>query len=145
MQFTKYYWDVIRILAKMHKVDLSTPFKDLPKKFRDIHSSDSDCQNLRSKPLALTCLTLVNGHELAHPLLHQIRIRFTIASLKIYNKPLKGMFPLLNLASITCQLILQLAVTRSVEKLILELLRQILEGVLRSTLCIFARILMTSQ
>ena len=35
MQFTKYYWDVIRILAKMHKVDLSTPFKDLPKKFKD--------------------------------------------------------------------------------------------------------------
>jgi excinuclease ABC, A subunit len=35
MQFTKYYWDVIRILAEMHKVDLSTPFKDLPKKFKD--------------------------------------------------------------------------------------------------------------
>lgn len=35
MQFTKYYWDVIRILADMHKVDLSTPFKDLPKKFKD--------------------------------------------------------------------------------------------------------------
>ena len=35
MQFTKYYWDVIRILAEMHKVDLSTPFKDLPKKFKN--------------------------------------------------------------------------------------------------------------
>ena len=35
MQFTKYYWDVIRILAEMHKVDLSTPFKDLPKKFKE--------------------------------------------------------------------------------------------------------------
>lgn len=35
MQFTKYYWDVIRILAEMYKVDLSTPFKDLPKKFKD--------------------------------------------------------------------------------------------------------------
>lgn len=35
MQFTKYYWDVIRILADIHKVDLSTPFKDLPKKFKD--------------------------------------------------------------------------------------------------------------
>ena len=35
MQFTKYYWDVIRILAEMHKVNLSTPFKDLPKKFKD--------------------------------------------------------------------------------------------------------------
>lgn len=35
MQFTKYYWDVIRILAEMHKVDLSTPFKNLPKKFKD--------------------------------------------------------------------------------------------------------------
>ena len=35
MQFTKYYWDVIRILAEMHKVDLSMPFKDLPKKFKD--------------------------------------------------------------------------------------------------------------
>ena len=35
MQFTKYYWDVIRILAEMHKVDLSKPFKDLPKKFKD--------------------------------------------------------------------------------------------------------------
>ena len=35
MQFTKYYWDVIRILAEMHKVDLSTLFKDLPKKFKD--------------------------------------------------------------------------------------------------------------
>lgn len=35
MQFTKYYWDVIRILAEMHKVDLSTPFKDLTKKFKD--------------------------------------------------------------------------------------------------------------
>ena len=35
MQFTKYYWDVIRVLADVHKVDLSTPFKDLPKKFKD--------------------------------------------------------------------------------------------------------------
>ncbi len=35
MQFTKYYWDVIRILAEMHKVDLSKPFKELPKKFKD--------------------------------------------------------------------------------------------------------------
>jgi len=35
MQFTKYYWDVIRVLADVHKVDLSTPFKDLPKKFKE--------------------------------------------------------------------------------------------------------------
>lgn len=35
MQFTKYYWDVIRVLADVHKVDLSTPFKDLPKKFKN--------------------------------------------------------------------------------------------------------------
>ena len=36
MEFTSYYWQVIRALADMYGVDLSTPYGKLPKKFRDI-------------------------------------------------------------------------------------------------------------
>ncbi|MBQ1396741.1 MAG: excinuclease ABC subunit UvrA [Eubacterium sp.] len=33
MQFTSYYWQIIDVLAEQYKVDLTKPFKDLPKKF----------------------------------------------------------------------------------------------------------------
>jgi len=35
MEYTSYYWQVIRALADKYKADLSLPFKKLPKKFRD--------------------------------------------------------------------------------------------------------------
>ncbi|MDY6038357.1 MAG: excinuclease ABC subunit UvrA [Eubacterium sp.] len=35
MQFTGHYWNVIDALADIHKVDLKTPYKNLPKKFCD--------------------------------------------------------------------------------------------------------------
>ena len=36
MEFTSYYWQVIRALADMYNADLTTPYKKLPKKFREI-------------------------------------------------------------------------------------------------------------
>lgn len=35
MEYTSYYWQVIRALADMYGADMDTPYKDLPKKFRD--------------------------------------------------------------------------------------------------------------
>jgi len=35
MEHTSFYWQVIKALADMYDVDLHTPYKDLPKKFRD--------------------------------------------------------------------------------------------------------------
>ena len=36
MEFTSYYWQVIRALADMYNADLTTPYKKLPKKFKEI-------------------------------------------------------------------------------------------------------------
>ncbi len=36
MEYTSYYWQVLRALAEMYDVDLSLPFKKLPKKFKDV-------------------------------------------------------------------------------------------------------------
>jgi len=36
MEFTSYYWQVIRALADMYGADLSVPYRKLPKKFREI-------------------------------------------------------------------------------------------------------------
>ena len=36
MEYTSYYWQVIRALADMYGADMDTPYKDLPKKFRDV-------------------------------------------------------------------------------------------------------------
>ncbi len=36
MEYTSYYWQVIKALADMYDVDLSTPYNKLPKKFRDV-------------------------------------------------------------------------------------------------------------
>ena len=36
MEFTSYYWQVIRALADMYGTDLSVPYRKLPKKFREI-------------------------------------------------------------------------------------------------------------
>ena len=36
MEFTSYYWQVIRALADMYGADMDTPYKDLPKKFREV-------------------------------------------------------------------------------------------------------------
>lgn len=36
MEHTSYYWQVIRALAEMYDTDLDTPYKKLPKKFRDV-------------------------------------------------------------------------------------------------------------
>ena len=36
MEFTSFYWQVIRALADKYGADLSTPFNKLPKKFKDI-------------------------------------------------------------------------------------------------------------
>ena len=36
MEFTSYYWQVIRALADKYKADLSKPFNKLPKKFREV-------------------------------------------------------------------------------------------------------------
>ena len=36
MEFTSYYWQVIRALADKYKADLSKPFNKLPKRFREV-------------------------------------------------------------------------------------------------------------
>ncbi|MDO5491548.1 MAG: excinuclease ABC subunit UvrA [Bacillota bacterium] len=36
MEHTSYYWQVIRALADMYDIDLTVPFRKLPKKFRDV-------------------------------------------------------------------------------------------------------------
>lgn len=36
MEYTSFYWQVIKALADEYEVDLETPYKDLPKKFKDI-------------------------------------------------------------------------------------------------------------
>ena len=36
MEYTSYYWQVIRALAEKYGADMDTPFKDLPKKFKQV-------------------------------------------------------------------------------------------------------------
>lgn len=36
MEYTSFYWQVIRALADKYNVDLNTPYKDLPRKFKEI-------------------------------------------------------------------------------------------------------------
>jgi len=36
MEYTSYYWQVIKALADMYEIDLNTPYNKLPKKFRDV-------------------------------------------------------------------------------------------------------------
>ncbi|HIU26306.1 MAG TPA: excinuclease ABC subunit UvrA [Candidatus Copromorpha excrementigallinarum] len=36
MEYTSYYWQVLRALAEKYGADFDTPFKELPKKFRDV-------------------------------------------------------------------------------------------------------------
>ncbi len=36
MEFTSFYWQVIKALADKYGADLDTPYKDLPKKFKDV-------------------------------------------------------------------------------------------------------------
>lgn len=36
MEFTSFYWQVIKALADKYDADLDTPYKDLPKKFKDV-------------------------------------------------------------------------------------------------------------
>lgn len=36
MEYTSFYWQVIRALADKYDVDLNTPYKDLPRKFKEI-------------------------------------------------------------------------------------------------------------
>ncbi len=36
MEFTSYYWQVIKALAEKYNADLSLPYKKLPKKFKDV-------------------------------------------------------------------------------------------------------------
>lgn len=36
MEYTSYYWQVIRALAEKYGADMDTPYKDLPKKFKEV-------------------------------------------------------------------------------------------------------------
>lgn len=36
MEYTSYYWQVIRALAEKYGTDMDTPYKDLPKKFKEV-------------------------------------------------------------------------------------------------------------
>jgi len=36
MEYTSFYWQVIRALAEMYDTDLDTPYKDLPDKFKEV-------------------------------------------------------------------------------------------------------------
>ena len=36
MEYTSFYWQVIRALAEKYDADMDTPYKDLPKKFKEV-------------------------------------------------------------------------------------------------------------
>ncbi len=46
MEYTSYYWQVIKALADKYDADLNLPFKELPEKFRDVLLYGSGDENL---------------------------------------------------------------------------------------------------